>query len=378
MADTTTTANLRAKKWSKKFFRYGLFNSFFGKFVGKTVQDEEPRRRSNNIIRTDDNAVVQVVMDLTKEKGDTIVFPLLYPLTGNGQVNGTLEGNEVGIANYDYSLSVVDWGHATRDAGPLTRQQAAFEWDPRARFALQRWYARALDSASYKAMAGLAFAGDNATDLVAVDPSSRQVYCGSPAGVFDTYTTDTLLSAAPTAYFDLQVVRYVRRYAVASEPTVRPIMVGSDEMYLMFLHPYQVKALKDSTAWNTLQQSSIAYRGMKNPLFKGALGVYDNVILHEYQRAETRTGDALAESLTTNTFDAGDQLTNGGDVARALFCGAQACAHAYAMRPKFTRKDFDYGRKHGYAVDMLIGVGRPEFNDIDVGVIPVDTCVLAD
>jgi len=381
MADTATIAGLVAEKWSAKFFKYGLQNMFFSKFIGKTSNlNTVPKNHRPDLIQTSAEAMIQVVMDLTKSEGDGITFPLLYPLTGNGQVNGILEGNEVGILNYAWKQSVLDWGHATRDGGALTRQQAAFAWDPAARESLARWYGRALDAATYCALAGLGFAGDNAVDLIAASAPSRKLVCGNLAatGVFDTHATSAALLA--TEYFGLDVVGYARRVAVASEPIIRPLRIDGEDMYLMFIHPYQSKALKASSDWKTLQQSSVAYKLKKNPIFNGMLGVYDNVILYEYQRTQTRLGDGGAEDLTTtgNTWDTGDSNANAVRSARAIFAGAQAAVHAYASKPKFTRKDFDYGNKHGYAVRMLVGVGRPEFNSVDVGTMTVETAILPD
>ena len=59
-----------------------------------------------------------------------------------------------------------------------------------------------------------------------------------------------------------------------------------------------------------------------------------------------RLDDGGAEDLTTsgNTWDTGDSNANTVRSARAIFAGAQAAVHAYASKPKFTRKDFDYIR----------------------------------
>ncbi|NQT17963.1 MAG: N4-gp56 family major capsid protein [Planctomycetes bacterium] len=375
MADTVTASGLIAEKWSAKFFKYGLQNMFFGKFIGRSMTlNSVPKNHRPDLISTDPNAMIQVVMDLTKSNGDGITFPLLAPLSNNGQVNGTLEGNEEGISNYEFKQSVVDWGHATRDAGQLIRQRAAFEWDPAARETLAMWYARALDEATYCALAGLAFTGDNSTDLVAASAPSRKIVCGAPSGTFEVNTNDSDMAA--TDYFSLDAVGYARRIAVATEPTIRPWRIGGEDMYLMFIHPLQAKALKATSAWITLQQTSNRYLKSKSPIFNGMLGVYDGVILYEYQRTKTRLG--AGGSTAAEYFDSGDDFASGVYAARAIFAGAQAVVHAYAKKPTFTRKDFDYGNKHGYAVRMLAGVGRPEFNSVDFGSMVVDTAILAD
>lgn len=379
MADTSTISGLQAELWSAKFFKYGLQNMFFGKFIGKSMSVSElPKNQRTDIVRTDPNAMIQVIMDLTKKKGDQITFPLIYPLSENGRVNGTLESNEEGILNYEFVQAIKDWGHATKDAGALTRQQAAFEWDPVAREQLALWYARALDAATYNVMAGLKFTGEDAVDLFAARANTRKLVCGLDAAssIFETTTVDASLGL--DWYFSLDVVSYARRKAVASEPIIRPLKIDGGEYWLMFIHPLQAKALKDSSDWQTLQKSFISVRGNKNPMFSGMLGIFDQVILYEYQRTQTRLGDGTGEDLDANTFDTGDVVTSGATCARAIFAGTQAAVHAYAQKPAFHRKDFDYGYKHGYAVRMLMGVGRPYFNSVDFGVMVVDTAVLPD
>lgn len=379
---TSTPADLIAKQWSSKFFRYGLQNMFFSKFIGKRMDvDELPANPRKDLIMTSPDAMIQVVMDLapTNEKGDTITFPLIQPMTGHGLKNGTLEGAEEDLTARHWGITVFDWGHATKDGGQLMRQQAAFNWDPVARNALAMWHATMLDQASYCSMAGLGFADDVAAAIVTASLPSRKLVCGTdPDLLFNAVSTDAALE--PDWYFSLEVVSYARRIACASEPIIRPLRIDGADYYLMFISPLQAKALKGSSAWKTLQQSFAAVRGSKNPMFTGMLGIWDGVILYEYQRTQTRLGDGAGEDLTVtgNTFDTGDGVYTATTAARAIFAGCQACVHAYASKPNFVRKNFDYEDKHGYAVRMLAAVGRPEFNYIDHGVMTVDTACLPD
>jgi len=379
MAEISLDADLVVKQWSPKFFAYGMQKMYFGPFIGSAQRGDLafiPKKERQVKVLSSENAIIQVQMDLTKKPGDTVTFPLIAPLTGMGRVNGTLEGNEEAFDNYDWSVSIADWGNAIRDAGALQRQQVAWSMDTVRKAELALWYAYALDKATYRAMAGLVVEGDGGTDLLAASVNSRRVIGGTEAaGALELFDTDVELQADD--YMSLDLIAYISRFAKASEPVVRPIIIDGEELYCLFMHPQQVRALRDSTDWKNVQYYANV-RGEKNPYFRKALGRYLDVLLFEYPRVETRTGDGGAVSLTTNTFDGTDAFTSGVKCARALFCGAQAAVHAYAQGPTFTTKKFDYGNKHGTALRMLMGVGRPEFNSVDYGVIAVDTAIQTD
>ncbi|MGL5737084.1 MAG: DUF4043 family protein, partial [Beijerinckiaceae bacterium] len=53
-------------------------------------------------------------------------------------------------------------------------------------------------------------------------------------------------------------------------------------------------------------------------------------------------------------------IGNGGtvEVTPVYLCGAQAVAVAYARRWKTVTEEFDYGDKHGVAVDGIYGVRK--------------------
>ena len=387
---TTTTADLIAAQWSKDFFRYGMHNMFFGKFIGNPLKigytEQTP---STATILTDPNALIQMKMEMNHLPGDGITFPIVPPLTGHGRVattgaptTGSLEAHEEGILNYAWKATLKQWGHATKDINRLTRKHAAFEWDSIARMSLAQWFGRALDEATYSALAGLAYVGDDVTpgdvggsDLVAQATPSRKLTGGMTAGTYTSRVTDAVIGVGE--FMCLEMISDARRLAVLSEPTIRPIIIDGQPWYMMFLSPMQCADLKNNAGvstgytWGDAQMYA-AKRGPKNPLFTHAMGAWDGVLLYEYQGCASRLGDGAGAGIT-NTFDGADVVTNTVTANRALFCGACAAVHAYGSMPKFVRKDFDYEMQHGLSVQTLIDVGRPEFNAVDYGVMVVDS-----
>ena len=414
-ADTITIAPNIASQWGKQFFRYGLKNSYFGRFLGSADPIAHKGKTPKEVtISTDANALIQLRMEMTKERGDGINFPMIRPLTGRGIVqllDGTtapmLEGREEGVLAYGYKSILKEVGHAVRDVGPLSRQIAEYDLDSVSRMALGMWWGRALDKMTYAALAGITYRGDLVTpaevpptgsifrSAVAPHAATRKLVGGMKAGTYTARLLDANLD--DEEYMCLEIITDARIKAVANEPTIRPLMHNGEPWYLMFMHPHQVRDLKNNAGvgtgatWADAQKYA-KERGANNPLFTGAIGAWDGVILFEYpgcMKASGVTGDVeeLHEIGTEpNAFDTGDVITeavfddNGGadwgvtcGAYRAVFCGACAAVHAYGSMPKFVGKDFDYGRQHGLSVQALLSVDNPVFNSIQYGTIVVDT-----
>jgi len=100
-----------------------------------------------------------------------------------------------------------------------------------------------------------------------------------------------------------------------------------------------------------------------NPIFSGALGVYNGCVLHEWTRLPNGIG---ANSATTR---------------RAVFCGAQAASLAwgqgYSEAPKYIEDLFDYDRQFGVSVQTIIGAKKMQFNSKDFGTIVLSTYAAA-
>ena len=138
---------------------------------------------------------------------------------------------------------------------------------------------------------------------------------------------------------------------------IRPLKISGADHYLCFLHPDQVYQLRGQT--NTAQWADIQKAAMMggkvsdNPIFTGALGVYNGVILHESTRVPT-TGTA--------------------GYRRAIFAGAQAGVIAFgqgnsANSMSWDEEMFDYGNKLGVSAGAIFGLKKTVFNSKDFSVI---------
>ena len=94
-------------------------------------------------------------------------------------------------------------------------------------------------------------------------------------------------------------------------------------------------------------------------MFTGALGIYNNVVLHESSRVPY-IDDAFGATYTS--------------YRRGIFCGAQAAAVAFGQGHSqnsmgWDEEMFDYGNKLGVSAGLIFGVKKTVFNSTDFGTI---------
>jgi len=367
MADTgfRSDSDQTVKIWSALLYKEALKTIYFGKFV-----------------RSDDLSIIQTKDDLTKEAGDQIGFDLRTRLSGGGRTDDQdLEGYEEALTFYGWSVLLHLRANAVKAKGKMSMRRTKHNIMTNAKNALGDWMAEMIDTDTVLALSGLAnsaIVDDDDAIIAAVNPSTNRIWFGgqTTGGVLEAVTTDLLVNDAAANLFGTLVISAVKRKAELATPKIRPVMVDGQKHYVMFIHPYQAKALKNEAAWKAAQQYANV-RGNKNPIFSGALGVWDGVVVHEYERIETRLG-TTASGDAASYFLSTDECANGIYVARALFCGAQAGVHAYGQKPGWYPKDFQYNRVPGVATDVIYNAGKTRFNSEDFGIICVDTAYVPD
>jgi len=293
-------------------------------------------------------------------------------LTGAGVVDdATLEGSEETMTFYNFAQKIHLRSNAVKAAGKMTMRMSKIKLKTEFKDGLADWLEEALENDIIYALSGLANA---AATIDANAPSTNRKWYGgqTAAGVVSSVANDAAIISSTDHLFGPEVISVIKRKAKQSTPKIRPVKVGGQDLYLMFIHTYQAKSLKASTAWQNAQYYA-ANRGSDNIIFKGSdyLGVYDGVAIYEH--------DGLLRKLNTGSqyFESGDVCGIDG-VARALFCGAQAGVIGYGQYPGWYEKDFDYSRVPGVATDVIYGIGKTEFNSEDFGVITCDTAGIAD
>lgn len=350
MAATDFPVNhpLAVKLWSKKLFREALKATWASKFMGESS-----------------NSLCQILNDTKKDAGDKITFGLRMQMSGAGmQGDATLEGNEEALVFYNDSVFIDQLRHATRSSGKMSEQRVPYSMREEARMGLQDWWADRIDTWFMNQLAGntgqsdTRYTGNQAT---LAPTASTRIKCGGG------HAAETSLSATTTHALLLSDIDKMVALAKTATPMIRPLRVGGESKYVLFLHPYQMYQLRTqntATVGNYVDLFKAAMQGGKygdNPIITGASFEYNNVIVHEAVRIPTIVGTPNSGSTT--------------DYRRAVFCGAQAAAVAYGQgfgsdqQMSWEEEEFDYGNQLGVAAGMIAGLKKAQFNSTDFGTI---------
>lgn len=353
MANTSfaTGDALAVKLWSKKMAVEALKQTWAYKFMGK-----------------DDSSIIQIHDDTSKGDGDRIRIPLRRLLSGAGvSADNTLEGNEERINYYSDDLFINQLRHAVREGGRFSRQLVPFTVREHCRLSLQDWWADRIDTWFFNQIGGntlqtdIRYTGNQA--CIAAD-ANHLIYAGGAS-------TDASLSASATYKFTLTLIDVAVEKAKTMEVPIRPIMVGGESKYVLFLHPYQVTDMRLNVStgqWADLQKAAMQ-GGLisKNPIYTGALGEYNGVIMHSAVRVP---GFPAGSSLVANTG------------RTAIFCGAQACSMAFGRgsgpeRYEWVEDYFDYDNQFGVAAGCIAGMKKTVFQSADFATIAIRTHAVA-
>lgn len=144
-----------------------------------------------------------------------------------------------------------------------------------------------------------------------------------------------------------------------------PVTVEGESHYVLVMSPFQEHDMRTATGasgWLELQKAAAGAEGRKSPIFKGNLGMINNVILHSHESV-----------IRFSDYGAGANVK----AARALFMGRQAGVVAYgtAGGQRFTWKEEvdDYDNEPSVAAGTIIGCKATVFNGKRFGNIAVDT-----
>lgn len=239
---------------------------------------------------------------------------------------------------------------------------------------LRDWWADRIDTSFFNQITGNTtvsetFAGMNAPTAPTgtASANSRIIYGSGMTSSTASLTATTTASASNRGLiFTPAVIDHAVNFAKIATPLVRPLRINGQYKYVMFIHPNQTRQLRTNNTANTVTWYDIMRARVQggemdvNPIFNGALGEYNGVILHESTRIP-----APAASGNSNFY-------------RAVMCGAQAACFATGRRDadrqmKWVEEYFDYENELGVAAGMIWGLKKTVFNGIDFGTIVAQT-----
>ena len=329
------------------------------------------------LIGDDENSIVQMKAELSKGPGDKITYGLQIQLQGAGFTENELaEGNGESLAIYSDSLTINELGHVVgvKSENTIDAQRVPFDLRAQARMGLRDWYAKRWSVSFFNQVCGnTAQTNTKFTGLqAAIAPSSN----GNRIIRQSSLTDDGSLTSNDT--FTLDLVDKAREQAISppldsngnpTVPRIRPVMVNGEEVYVMYLHDYQVTSLRTNTGsgqWLDITKAAYTGEREKSPIFRGGLGMYNNVVLRR------------AIDVPQGISNAGVQQTS---TRRAVLLGAQAAMIGFGQKNapaklRWNEELFDHKRRLEVSAWSIWGLKKTVFSN-PVGATDFATVVVS-
>lgn len=324
MTASASISALRVQLWRKQLFADVRDMTYMTRFIGDSEQ-----------------SMIQELTDLKAAKGNKINYGLGMKLSGAGRTgDSTLEGSEEALTDYQTSISIDQLRHGVLLTGEMDEKQNAYDMRMSAKGRLSDWWAERLDQEIMDKLCGKTTSTFSNTPTAAA--ATRSVFAGGVAAVG---------SVTSTMKMDCKVLDAAKQMAKLCSPKIRPLRINGKQWYVVILHTYDATNLRQDPVWNQAQRDA-NIRGEENPIFSGAMGVYNGMIIHEHEYIY-RTNDGSGAAY----------------VARNILCGQQAGVIAWGKPVSWVEKSFDYGNSWGISCGAIFGVQKPVFNNLDYGVI---------
>ena len=328
------------------------------------------------LIGDDDDSIIQRRKELEKGKGDKVTYSLRARPTQKGiTASQRAEGNGEALSIFADALFVDELGcnFGAPSQYKIDAQRVPFDLREQCKNANRDFWVDRLSISFFNQMcgytpanadsatSGVVFTGMNTvTAPASAQGNQRQIWAG-------TATNDQSLGSSDT--FTLALIDKAVEAAKTGNNKMRPVKIGGKDKYILYLHNAQETALRTSTTTGGWQDiTKFTYSGVStkdNPLYSGALGEYNNVIL--------RSSQDLTPGVNNGS---GVTVAN---TRRAVLLGAQAGCIAYGMkhsagmRYRWSEKLLDHDRLLEVSSWLIWGMKKAVYNGTDHGALVVST-----
>ena len=319
----------------------------------------------------DENSIIQIKTEPRKGSGDRVRYALRARLTGEGKTeNETAEGNGESLSLYSDDLIINELGHivGVRSENTIDAQRVHYDLREQARDALGEWWADRKSISFFNQVCG--FTNQSNTKYTGLNAVSAPAGTGRHIWAGTASNDQSLTNGDP---FTLDLIDAAVEAAKVGNNMVRPIRVGGQPKYVMYLHPYQVTSLRTNSAsgqWLDIQKAAMMGGEVtNNPIYTGALGEYNSVIL--------RSSQDVTQGVHSSTGAAQSS------VRRAVLLGAQAAMCAYGQNNygpskfRWNEELLDHKRNLEVSAWSIWGMKKTVFNSADFGTVVVSTWAAA-
>jgi N4-gp56 family major capsid protein len=314
----------------------------------------------------DEDSIIHVKSETKKGAGDKVTFGLRTRLTQDGKTeNETAEGNGESLSIYADSIYINELGAivGVKSENTIDQQRVPFDLRDEAKRGLADWWADRKATMFFNQVCGYTVQTNTKyTGLNAVTgpTSTRRIVAGSGTADQDITSSDT---------FTLNLIDQAVELAKVGSSMVRPIRIGGAKKYVMYLHPYQVTSLRTNSAsgqWLDIQKAALSGGAdSKSPIYTGALGEYNGVILRVSQDVTQGVNGSTGAAITT--------------VRRGVLLGAQAAVMAYGRagngegKFRWNEELLDHKRRLECSAWSVLGAKKTVFNSVDFGTVVISS-----
>lgn len=313
-----------------------------------------------------------------KHAGDVGRYHFIPQVFGAGIEGQDVDilGNEDTIEEYYMDIRIDQLAKAFAKKGKMTDKRMIWDYRAEAKDQLANWFKWRTENDLADALTGITTDGVtkltgsalNSTALVNGDGRciapdyansafSTQTFNGS-----QTSNASLLSSLTADDVMNTHILDELQDFAkTAGKYPITPIrMEDGVERYLLILHPKAAIALRRDERWEKRALQSMAQTNslMSDPIAKGCMGVWENIIIKEADYVRTATNSA--GTLT---------------IARNLLLGAEATILAYAQKLEYSEELLDHKRKMSVAADEIRGCRKLTFNGVDMNVAQVPCAI---
>lgn len=316
---------------------------------------------------------IQILTELENDAGDTITYDLFTQLR-NKPVYGDdrIKGKEEQLNKLTAQVSIDQVRCGVSAGGRMTRKRVLHDLRMIARSLQADWWQRWEDEVTHMYAAGAR--GINDGDIEDLD------YTGFANNPFQAPDAEHLLYGGnATAKNDLsnddhvslglidRLVAKAKTYGGGTQrtPKVRPINIEGENKYVFLMHSFDefhLRSASGSQTWMEIQKAAAGAEGRNNPIYKGSMGEYNGVILHEH--------DGIRRF---NDYGVGLNLP----ASRCLFMGAQFLVKAYGsagdgLRIGWSEEMDDRGNELVINTYAILGIRKNQFGQKDYGGFTAD------
>jgi N4-gp56 family major capsid protein len=324
---------------------------------------------------SDSSMPLQLLKELESDAGEYISFDLsmqmsMTPVEGDD----VLENKEEALSFYTDGVYIDQMRCGVNTGGRMSRKRTMHKLREVARRRQSDWWARAFDELCFIYASGARGVNADfiyptsytgfANNSLSVPDSSHILYAGghvkatiTSSDIMDTGEIDKMVALAE-----------MMGGGTEGTPQIQPIKIDGEDHYVLVMNPWQAYSLRTGTStgdWLDIQKAAATAEGRKSPIFTGALGMHNNVVLHKHKGV-----------IKFSDYGTGSPGTL--KAARALFLGEQALVAAFGspgsgFRFGWNEETRDNGNQVVISSNSIFGIKKVTFNSLDYGIMALDT-----